>query len=230
VSFTQASTGTSFAWSYSQLKNFETCAKRYYHYNVHKDVKEPETDQLREGNALHKAFELRVKNGTSLPLGMGQHEPLLAKLAAAPGKVYAEQKLALTAEFQPVGFFGRNVWFRTVIDYTNISVAGDRATVLDYKTGKVAHDLTQLQLMAVTLFHNDAKIQRVKAALVFVHNNHVEPAEFVREDVTEIWSEILPRVRVVEQARARQEYPPKPSGLCKKYCAVSSCPYHGRGG
>ena len=216
-----------FAWSYSQLKNFETCPKRYYHYNVHKDVVEPETDQLREGNRLHKAFEDRVKDNVPLPLGMGQHESLLARIINAPGAIYAEQKLALTSTFQPVSYFGRGVWFRTVIDCSKID--GTVARVFDWKTGKPAEDMTQLALMAATIFAAVPAVQRVKAGLVFVNHARVEPAEFVREGLTEIWSEILPRVRRVAQARRTQEYPPTPSGLCKRYCAVQSCPYHGRG-
>ena len=215
-----------FSWSYSVLKNWETCPKRYYHYNVAKDVKEPETDQLREGNQLHKHFENRVKTQTPLPLGYKQYEPLLAKLIAAPGETYAEQKLALTSSFTPTTFFGKGAWFRTVIDFTKIN--GKIATVVDYKTGKVASDTTQLQLMSATLFAADPQIQRVKAALLFVAHGQMEREEFVRGDLTEIWGEILPRVKMVERARAAQHYPPTPSGLCRKYCAVVSCPHHGR--
>ena len=215
-----------FSWSYSQLKNFETCPKRYYHYNVLKDVKEPESAQLIEGNNVHKALELRIKNNESLPLGMGQYEPMMARLAAAPGKIYSEQKLALTSTFQPTAYFNRQAWFRTVIDYAAINPPN--AVILDYKTGKVAEDTTQLQLMAVTLFAADPKVDRVKAGLMFLAHDQIEREEYVRDDVMEIWGEILPRVRAVEKARASKEYPPRPSGLCKRYCAVSSCPHHGR--
>lgn len=215
-----------FAWSYSQLKNYETCPKRYYHYNVVKDVHEPESDQMKEGWRLHKAFELRVKDGTPLPLGMTQHEPFMAKLAKLPGTIYPEQKLALTSSFTPVGYFGKNVWFRSVLDYTQIN--NHVALTLDYKTGKPSEDMTQMQLAAATLFCSQADIKRVKVGLMFVHHDQLIPAEFVREDLPEIWGEILPRVKLVEKARATQEYPPKPSGLCRKYCAVRSCPHCGR--
>jgi hypothetical protein len=215
-----------FSWSYSVLKNYETCPKRYYHYNVIKDVKEPETDQLREGNRLHKSFENRVASATPLPLGYKQYENLLAKLIAAPGETHAEQKLALTSSFTPTTYFANNAWFRTVIDFTKIH--NGTATVVDYKTGRVANDTTQLQLMSATLFASDPQIQRVRAALLFVAHGQMEREEYVRGDLTEIWGEILPRVKVVERARAAQHYPPTPSGLCKRFCAVTSCPHHGR--
>ena len=216
-----------FSWSYSQLKNFETCPKRYYHYNVAKDIVEPQSQQLADGNALHKAFELRIKNGTPLPMGMAMHEGLLARIVGAQGQVYAEQKLALTSSFTPSTYFGKAVWFRTQIDATVVN--GDRAAVFDWKDGKPKDDTTQLQLMAATLFHHQPNVQKVSSALVFVSHGETVPATYLREDLTEIWGEILPRVKLVEKARATQEYPPKPSGLCKKYCAVVSCPYHGKG-
>lgn len=175
---------------------------------------------------MHKAFELRIKNGTPLPLGMGQHEWLLAKLAAAPGTIHAEQKLAMSSSFTPTAFFARDAWFRTVVDYTAIN--GASATVVDYKSGRVTEDETQLKLMAAMLFCHAGQLSKVKSALVFVNQKTIIPAHFVREDLTEIWSEVLPRVKAVEKALATQEFPPKPSGLCKRYCAVSSCPYHGR--
>jgi hypothetical protein len=229
MSFTVA-TQPGFAWSYSQLKNFETCPKRYYHYNVAKDVTEPETEALRGGYALHTAFDHRISKGTSLPLGMGQYENMLAKFVAAPGRTYSEQKLAITSDFKPVAFFGKGVWCRTVIDACKVrdETQGRVAVVLDWKTGKPSPDPTQLQLMSAVMFAQDPKLVRVKAALLFINHNHTEPAEYVRGDVTEIWGELLPRVRKVVDARQSQEYPPRPSGLCKRYCAVVSCPYHGK--
>lgn len=215
-----------FAWSYSQLKNYETCPKRYYHYNVAKDVVEPSTSQLDAGNELHDAFDKRLK-GKPMPMGYAQYESLLARILAADGTTYAEQKLAITSAFAPTTFFGKGAWLRTVIDC--VKVNGSVATAFDWKTGKPATDMTQCQLVAATVFIHQPQVMRVKTALVFVNYDKIEPEVFTRDGLTEIWGEILPRVKVVERARATQEYPPKPSGLCKKYCHVLSCPYHGKG-
>lgn len=216
-----------FSWSYSKLKNHETCPKRAYHYGVAKDVVEPRSAQLDAGDELHAAFEARIKHGTELPLGMGHFEPMLARILDAPGKTYGEQKLAITSTFTPCQFFAKNAWLRVVVDC--VKVNGDYATVLDWKTGRPNEDETQLKINAAVIFAHQVKIQRVRSALVFVNHDKIEPAEFERSDLTEIWSEILPRVRALEKARATQEFPPKPSGLCKRYCGVVSCPHHGRG-
>lgn len=216
------------AWSYSRLRNFEVCPKRHYHYDIAKDVVEPESEALRSGNDLHKHFENRLKQRNPLPLGFTQYEPLLAKIVNAPGELSTEGKLALTNDFQPSPYFGKRVWFRTVVDAVKVNKSV--ASIFDWKNGKPKADLTQLQLMAVTVFAHQPEVERIRAGLIFVTHDHVETAEFVRGDQMEIWSEILPRVRVMQRAVLKQDFQPKPSGLCRNYCGVQSCPFWRKGG
>jgi len=216
-----------FTWSYSRLKNFETCPKRYYHYEITKDVREPESAQIIAGNALHEAFRARVAEGKKLPLGMGQHEKLLAKLASASGEIMCEQKLGLKDDLSPSAFFGKGVWFRTVLDYVRIFPDGQTALVIDYKTGKPATDDTQVALCALTLFQHVDKLQRVRTGLWFVNYDQIVHREFERNDVFKIVDNTLPRVAAMVRARADQEYPAKPGPFCRRWCAVTSCQFHG---
>jgi PD-(D/E)XK nuclease superfamily len=216
-----------FQWSYSKVKNFETCPKRHYHYDIAKDVKEPTTSQLDYGNDLHACFAERLSKNAPLPLGFGQFEPLMSKIAAGPGKIYVEQKLAITSSFTPSTYFGKDVWFRTIVDCARVT--DDRAAIFDWKTGKVAEDPTQLKLMAATVFAHMPKLVEVRSALVFVAHDAIKPATFTRNDLPKIWAELLPRVKRMVEAQQTNDYPPKPGGLCKKYCAVVSCPFHGKG-
>ena len=219
-------------WSFSHLKNVESCPRRYYHYQVAKDVQEPESAELREGNRLHAAFENRLKSAAPLPLGYRQFEPMLARIAASPGTLYTEQKLAITGRFEPCSWMSKSVWFRSVSDCA--VHAGERMTVFDWKTGKPPRaygdaDHTQLQLMAATFFAHMPEVERVRAALVYVHHDATSQAEFTRADQAEIWGEILPRVNELQRMRMQNAFPPKPGGLCRRYCAVSSCPYFQKG-
>jgi len=216
-----------FTWSYSRLKNYETCPKRHYHYDIAKDVVEPETMQIGEGKAAHKAFEERIRHERALPLPLLQYEGIMAKLAAMPGETYAETKLGIDRNYKPVGFFGKGVWFRTIIDFTNIH--NRIAAVIDYKMGRPNPDMTQLQLMSATIMHYNPAVQRVRARLLFLNHNTAERAEFVRGNLGEIWAETLPRVARLEEAVGAGDFPPVPGGLCKRYCKVTSCPYNGRG-
>lgn len=216
-----------FTWSYSALTNFETCPKQFYHYKILKDVSDVHSANI-AGSDDHAHFEARVKHGTPLPLDLARFEGLITSLVEAPGKIYAEQKLALTSSFTPTGFFAKNVWFRTVIDCTQVN--GGRAVAIDWKTGKPKEDITQLQLISATLFYHMPALAEVRSALMFLGHNETVRRDYYRSDLTGIWAGILPRVKKLEQARQAQEYPPTPNGLCRKWCKVVSCPFHGRGG
>jgi len=216
-----------FSWSFSALKNWETCPKRYYHYDIAKTVKEPESGALREGHELHAAFDARIKSKTPLPLGLGHNEPMLARVLAAEGQTYSERKLAISSNYQPVSWYSDQAWYRGVLDCTKIRK--DSATVLDWKSGRPGVDTTQLQLSAALVFHSAPQVNTVRAALVFVNHDKVESEEYVRSDLTTIWGDILPRVKKLQRAREEQEYPPKPGGLCKRWCQVVSCPHYAVG-
>lgn len=218
-----------FSWSYSPLKNFETCPKRHYHYDIAKDiVGDHESEPIREGKSVHAAFDARLKSNVALPLGLGHYEPMLARIQAAPGHTYSERKLAISSSYQPVAWFSPEAWFRGVLDCTKIN--GPAAIIFDWKTGKPARDMTQLQLHAALVMHSAPAIMEVRTGLAFVSHDRVESATFTRSDLPSIWNEILPRVRRLQRARELQEYPPKPGGLCRRWCQVLSCPYHGVGG
>jgi RecB family exonuclease len=158
---------------------------------------------------------------------MGQYEKTMKTLAGLPAEIYVEQKLALTRDFEPVAFFGSGVWFRTVADFC--AVKGRNAAVIDYKTGRPQADMTQLQLLSATIMHHMPSVQSVQARLLFLNHDRSEKAEYTRDELPGIWGGILPRVRRLQKAVVDQEFPPRPNGLCVRYCAVTSCPYHGRG-
>lgn len=216
-----------FSWSYSQLNGYETCPRRYQAYNVTKEVVEKENEQLREGKDIHSAFEARINLGTKLPLGMGMHEPLMKRLTEVPGQVYGERRLALNDSFEPVTWFSPGAWFRQIIDYTNVRDNGV-AVVVDFKTGRPREDATQLELSALSIMAQDPSIHTVRTALIFVgYDNQTEAQSYSRSDITDLWDGILPRVADLKRAREQDNFPPKPGGLCKRYCGVKTCPFWG---
>ena len=54
-------------WSFSRIKAFEQCPKKFYHLKIAKDYSEPETDAMSYGTAFHLAAEEYVRDGTSIP-------------------------------------------------------------------------------------------------------------------------------------------------------------------
>ena len=44
------------AWSFSALDDFKNCPKAYYEKRIAKSVSETESEEMRWGNFVHKAF------------------------------------------------------------------------------------------------------------------------------------------------------------------------------
>ena len=218
----------SFAWSYSKLKNYETCPKRYWHVDVKRDVKEEEGEALRYGNTVHTVLAQYLERGTILP---PVHEPTLKpwadKIKAGTGELLVEQKYAITKDFGPCEWFAPNAWYRGIGDV--VKVQGPVAAIVDWKTGKILEDSVQLALMAQCVFSHFPDVQKVKTLFVWLKEDAQTVQTFAREDMPGIWARILPRVQALEQAHKETSFPPTPNGLCKRYCPVTQCPHHGEG-
>lgn len=216
------------AWSHSALSSYETCPKKHWHLSVAKDIVEPPSEQQTYGNFVHSAFDQRVKRGTPLPLGLRQHEAMLSHLAKASGEIVTEQKLAITADLQPCEWFARNVWVRAVIDYA--ALAAPRAMIIDWKTGKKKDGDDQLALMAAVLMCHMSEIEHVSAAFFWMQEPvgyQLASETYTREGLAAIFNRFYPRVERYQRAFQMTEFPATPGRLCRRWCPVKSCPYHG---
>jgi hypothetical protein len=214
-----------FAWSYSKIKNYETCPKRYFHVDVERSFKEEEGEALIWGNAVHKALAERIQDGTPLPKGMEEFDKWCERILKGDGQILVEQKLALDENFGPVDWFAKTAWFRGIGDV--IKIVGDVALVADWKTGKVLEDGSQLALMAACVFAHHPNVQRVRSEFIWLKHDASSRADYAREDMKQVWRTILPRVDVLRNAHETTTFPPKPGGLCRRYCIVTSCPHQG---
>ena len=205
-------------WSYSSLSAYENCPKRYYLTRIAKLVKEPQTQATLWGNEVHKALELAVKDKTPLAERFQSYAPLVEKINAMPGEKKTEAKFGLTASFKPTTFFGKDVWFRGVIDLT--VVGSKNVAVLDYKTGKPKEDGDQLKLFAGSAFAQYPWAEKVKTSYLWLAHGQLSNREFTREDVPAIWQEFAPRVHRMVVAEEENKFPPNPSGLCRNWCPV----------
>lgn len=216
------------AWSYSRMKGFETCPKQYYHVTVRKEYPFKETAATRYGTEFHKAAEDYMRDGTPVPERFSFAQGMLDALKAKPGDKHCELKMGLTADLKPCGFFDSDVWFRGIVDL--LIIDGDKAWVVDYKTGKSAKyaDTGQLQLMALSVFAHFPQVKRVKAGLVFVIADKFVPADYNVADHDALWAPWIKRYAAMEQAHANDVWNPKPSGLCRAHCPVVDCPHNGQ--
>lgn len=206
------------AWSYSALTSFETCPRRYYLTKVTKQVVEPPTEATTWGNSVHKALELRLTQRKPLPDGMQQFEPFVVSIVGKGGKIEAETRLALTRNLVPTSFFAKDVWVRGITDVT-VEKNG-KLFVGDWKTGKPDPDSAQLRLSAAMVMAQKPHINMVVNAFVWLKTGEITAQQFTRVNIPEIWQEFAPRVRRLEIAYEENKFPPKPSGLCRKWCPV----------
>lgn len=209
------------AWTYSRLESFETCPKKFYHLSVAKDHSDPPTEATKWGERVHKAMEDRITIGTPLPEGMTQWESIADKIASLPGEKYAETKLAIDRGFQPTEW--KAAWSRGIADL--LVTYNNTAVVLDYKTGK-RKPSEQLALYAAYTFAYHPTVDKVTTGFVWLKEKKIDKEQFERKDIPEIWQALLPKVRKLESAYERDAWPAKPSGLCRGWCPVKSCPHY----
>lgn len=216
------------AWSYSSLTKFETCPKQYYHTKVAKDVIDAPHDSALWGSTVHKYLEDRVKQGTPLPESVAGYERLAAPIADKPGEKLVEKQMAVTSAFQPTGWFDKDTWCRGIVDVGVLT--GKRGLLLDWKTGKRKPDSTQLKLFAALAFAHYPDLEVVTTGFVWLKEGAVDRESYTREQVPVIWREFVPRVQRLERAYESGSFPPKPSGLCGKWCPVpkSKCEFSGK--
>lgn len=214
-----------FSWSYSKKKNFLTCAKRHWHVDIQKDVKEESTEELLWGNQLHEALAMRVGKNIPLPAGMDIYEPLAQRMARLPGQVMVEQKYAINQDFSACTYFDKKTWYRSVADIA--AVNGPVAYAGDYKTGKIIEDGGQLTMLGVTMFAHYPSLMAIRTEYLWLKHDAVTRVDIRRSDIPAILAKELPVVKQMQKAQEDNNYPPKPGGLCKKYCPVKQCPHWG---
>jgi hypothetical protein len=211
------------------MKNFEVCPLKHYEVDIAKNWKEDDSEQLQWGNEVHKAASNYVTKNTPLPVGMPVLQSWLDRLSQVTyDKILVEQKLAITKDFQPCGYFDRGVSFRTVVDW--LGLRGPVALALDWKTGKIMDDAQQLALSAATCFAHFPVLHKIRTEFVWLKEGpDVSTREdFSRSDMATMWRNIWPRIEALERAYVTGVYPAKPGYLCRKWCPVKSCEFNGQ--
>lgn len=207
-----------FAWSYSSLTAFETCPWRWKLTKHTKQVVEPQTEALVEGNRVHKMLENYIVSQTPLPAGYQHLLPLVERVRRMPGRVEAERKIALTPNFTETTYFGRDVWFRTAFD-VRVTLP-TKTIILDWKTGKRKQDPDQLRLSAAVEFKVRPNVETVETGYAWLNDKKIDREAFTRDQAPAIWQEFTVRVARIEHAIKTDNFPKRPSGLCRKWCPV----------
>ena len=218
-----------FAWSFSRLKNFEVCPKRHYEIDLAKTVKEPGGQALDWGQYVHDKLADRCgPKRIVLPADLAMYEPWALKvIGSTPAEnIFVEQGLAMTKDFTSTGNFDSDVWLRVKCDFYKI--VGDVALAADWKTGKILEDSVQLALTAACIFAKHPEIKAVRSTYIWLKEDAESSEVFLREDMPTVWRNIWHRIEAMETAFNHTNYPPTPSGICVRFCAVKACPHNGK--
>jgi hypothetical protein len=219
------------AWSYSSIKTFDQCPKKYYHLRVAKDIKDGDNTATLYGKEVHTAAENFIKDGTPIPAKYGFIAPTIEALNAIEGEKHCELKLGVAkreGKFVACDFFAPDVWWRGIADLVIIN--GDTAHLIDYKTSKNAKyaDTKQLDLLAGAVFTHFPQVKLIKSALVFVVSN-----EFVKKKHegimrTAYMSVMHPELTRLEAAMENNVWNANSGPLCK-FCPVTTCSHNRKG-
>lgn len=215
-------------WSHSTLSAFATCPRQYEELKVLRNFKDTDNPASLWGTEFHEAAEayLKAQGGQPLPANMTQYEGYLAKFLARKGTLLVEQEYGLDVALRPCAFNGQDVWCRGIIDV--LTLEGTVAYVDDHKTGKNRKkDMQQLIIFSLLTFLHHPQINTTHCAFHWLQLGAVDVETFYRHQIPELWNTLVPKLQQYKKAFDLGIFPPKPSGLCKRHCAVETCEYVG---
>ena len=215
--------------SFSRLSTFEQCEAQFDYLYVSKRVANQSNDASDYGDRVHKVLEAYGK-GTLDEAALSDEGkqtlkrwgPLVDKITSRPGDKFFEHQMSVTRKLQPTGWFDKDVWIRSIADV--LVVNGDTAYCLDYKTGKVKENPTQLQLFAAMVMWHFPEVQKVKTSFLWLKYDDATNATYERRFLDALWRGMEPRFTKVQDIIDLGVFKTKPSGLCPWCPAKDICP------
>jgi hypothetical protein len=210
-------------WSFSGLKTYENCPKKYYHLKVAKDVQDSPGETALYGTAVHLAAEEYVRDGKPLPPQFSFMKPQLDALVAVPGEKLCEYEMGLRGDLSPCGFNDDDYFCRGIADLIILDREKGKAVIVDYKTGSPKYaDTGQLELMAFMLFKHFPEINSVKAGLLFSVTKDFIKVKYKRDELAVLPAKFVETLAKLKNSMQSGVFNAKSSGLCG-WCPVESC-------
>ena len=211
--------------SYSSIKMFEQCPKRYLHQRINKDVVDKGSEATIYGERIHKQLENRLALSEPLPKESAKYEEVCKVIGQVTkgAELHLEQQLCLNENLTPTGWYDDNAWLRSILDV--LILKGDTAIIMDWKTGKRRPDFMQLELFALQTFKHYPNIKRVKSSFIWLKEGKTDNETFTIADVNVMWTSLLSKIDKIDQSYKSNTFPARPSGLCR-YCPANKlCEY-----
>jgi len=211
--------------SYSSIKMYENCPKRYMHQRVNKEVTDTGSEATKFGERVHSDLENRLLHGTALPQESSKHEQVCTTLQelTKDATLLAEQQLCLNENLTPTGWWDEDAWLRSILDV--LIIKDSTAIVIDWKTGKRRPDFMQLQLFALQVFKHYPEVEKVKSSLVWLKEGKTDTETYTSNHTSLMWADLLARIERINQSYKTGNFPARPSGLCPWCPAKNICEY-----
>lgn len=210
--------------SHTSMSCFSTCPRQYEAKYVTKEVKFEQGVEAAWGDLVHKSLESYVRDGVPLPPNVAMYKKWGDAIKLRPGLKILEGAFAIKADLTPCDFFDPDAWLRAKIDVTIINE--DRADIIDYKTGKQKHDVTQLRRYALLVMLKHPTIHTVRAGFAWLKDDTLsKPTIYTRSMIEEIMAIERREYDQIEAAYMTGKFQPKPSGLCNGWCPVTRCEF-----
>jgi len=215
------------ALSWSRVNDFRECPYKFKEKYLDKSYPSEDGNlAFAKGKEVHSQLEHYVKakkKGIEKPVGLiaGNGLPIVDAIMAQPGECFPELQLAVKADWSKVDWFGKDIMYRAIVDL--LQVNGDKALIVDYKTGKAApytDNRGQLHLSAAFVFELYPKVETITSALLFLEHKQTNKYLFTREMHAAnkaAWE--LEAIAINEET----EFAPKKNKYCH-FCLSTTCP------
>jgi hypothetical protein len=207
------------AWSYSRFALYEQCPFKF-DQEVNKGNKQPPGKAMERGNEIHQGIAAYIIGNADAPPKDAVAKPFPRKLIeearAYPDKL-VEQQWGFTRRWQPTGWFGKETWFRCVLDFA-VLYEDMHADIVDWKTGKkygTAAD--QMELNAVALFCQFRPAVSATSRMVYLDEGSEDTEDYSRSDLQKLVQKWEDKVAPMF---ADTTFLPRPNDKCK-FCHVS---------
>lgn len=209
------------AWSYSRLSTYEKCALQAKYKYIDK-LPEPPSDALERGSQIHDQLAQYLRGDLprdnpftpSVIPGWTYFGTLLNQLRDLQPMV--EQQWGYNRAWEPTGWFGKDTWFRSVLDAALV-YADDTGDVVDFKSGKPysVDTAKQAELYAISMIRRYAELTHATVRFWYVDTAQ-KGAEAVYRFSREQAEAAVPRwEKKAERMLSDEIMAPRPGEHCK---------------
>ena len=223
-------------WSFSRLKDYESCPlKAYMKYVEKRSQDHMDRKAADRGTMVHDACEKFVSEGGDFIKEMSKFREYFAKVKEEyeAGDVIVEQDWGFNQDWEITGWFDKDVWCRMKLDNFRTKTKDDDGNPIhgiatDYKTGKkygneVSHG-QQGQIYALGSFLRFQTMEVVDVELIYLDQGQTTKRTYTREKAMKFLPTWTSRGMKMTSAT---DYPPKPNKMTCMWCPFG--PQHGDG-